>query len=155
MQFNMNLPGLESVIVTTDGGARGEFLLTCRVTYYKAPMSCCGERTSRIHDYRIQKVQHLKVFKRTSYLFYRKRKYVCSCGKRFAENNQVVDRYQRHSKEWNQALGLCVIKGKNFKDTASQFRTSQTTAIRRFNQISAVSLEEVDTLPPVNAKRKF
>ncbi len=93
----------------------------------------------------------MKVFERTTYLFYRKRRYACSCGKRFAEANPMVDRYQRHSREWNQALGLRVIQGMNFKDTAAQFRTSQATAIRRFDQVATPELQEVEELPEVIA----
>ncbi|WP_090851207.1 ISL3 family transposase [Paraliobacillus sp. PM-2] len=151
MQFNMKLPGLESVIVTKMEELEGNFYLHVKLPVRKHRCPACGKRTSRIHDYRIQKVQHLKLFERTSYLFYRKRRYVCSCGKRFPEKNHVVERYQRHSIEWNQALGLRVIQGKNFKDTAGQFRTSQATAIRRFDQLAAARLKEVDTLPPVIA----
>ncbi|TYS78593.1 transposase [Rossellomorea aquimaris] len=81
-------------------------------------------------------MQHLELFERTSYLFYRRRRYRCDCGKRFSEDNRFVQRYQRHTIEWNQALGLRVIQGKNFKDTADQFRTSQATVIRRFDHIS-------------------
>ncbi|MBM7684276.1 transposase [Pullulanibacillus pueri] len=151
MQFNMNLPGLEDVKITKTEEINGSFYLYIEVPRKKHKCPVCGERTNKVHDYRTQKVQHLKVFERTSYLFYRKRRYVCSCGKRFLENNRVVDRYQRHSIEWNQALGLRVVKGKNFKDTAVQFRTSQTTAIRRFDQISAGTLKEVSELPSVIA----
>lgn len=151
MQFTMKLPGLESVMITKMEEREGNFYLHVKLPITKQRCPACGERTRRVHDYRIQKVQHLKIFERTSYLFYRKRRYVCSCGKRFPENNQLVDRYQRHSKEWNQALGLRVIQGKNFKDTAGQFRTSQATAIRRFDQLAAPRLKEVDTLPRVIA----
>jgi len=69
----------------------------------------------------------------------------------FTEKNKVVERYQRHTIEWNQALGLRVIQGKNFKDTAAQFRSSQTTAIRRFDHISSGYLKEVKELPKVIA----
>ncbi|WP_079708295.1 ISL3 family transposase [Paraliobacillus ryukyuensis] len=151
MQFNMKLPGLESVIVTKMEELEGNFHLHVKLPVKKHCCPACGENTSRIHDYRIQKVQHLKIFERTAYLFYKKRRYVCSCGKRFPEKNHVVERYQRHSIEWNQALGLRVIQGKNFKDTAGQFRTSQATAIRRFDHLGATRLKEVDTLPSVIA----
>ncbi|NGP46942.1 transposase, partial [Bacillaceae bacterium SIJ1] len=106
---------------------------------------------TRVHDYRIQKVQHLKVFERTTEMFYRKRRYACACGKRFAEKNTFVERYQRHTKEWNQALGIRAVTGKNFVDTAAQFRTSPTTVARRFDAISAPALQEVEELPEVIA----
>ncbi len=151
MHFNMVLPGLEGVKVTRAEEVEGVFHLHVEIPRRHHRCPSCNKRTNRVHDYRLQKVQHLKVYERTSFLFYRKRRYVCVCGKRFFENNTLVDRYQRHTREWNQALGLRIIQGKNFKDTAAQFHTSQTTAIRRFDQIAAPALKEVEELPSVIA----
>lgn len=151
MHFNMILPGLEDVMILKAEEVDGAYHIHIKLPRKKQRCPVCGERTNRVHDYRVQKVQHLKVFERTSYLFYHKRRYVCSCGKRFAEKNRIVERYQRHSIEWNQALGLRVIHGKNFKDTAAQFRTSQTTVIRRFDRISSIHLKEFEELPKVIA----
>lgn len=151
MYFNMNLPGLEDVRVVRMEEVGEAFHIYVDMPRKAQRCPSCDNRTNRVHDYRTQKVQHLKVFERTSYLFYRKRRYVCPCGKRFAENNRIVQRYQRHSLEWNQALGLRVIQGKNFKDTALQFRTSPTTVIRRFDQLSVPTLKEVKSLPKVIA----
>lgn len=151
MYFNMSLPGLEELGISKMEEVEGALHLHVHIPKRSHRCPACGERTKRVHDYRIQKVQHLKMFERTTYLFYRKRRYVCSCGKRFAEKNGVVERYQRHSIEWNQALGLRVIQGKNFKDTAAQFRTSQTTAIRRFDKISSTYLQETERLSEVIA----
>ncbi|MGP4078262.1 ISL3 family transposase, partial [Halobacillus sp. K22] len=129
----------------------GNFHLHVELPRKKHRCMDCGEWTDRIHDYRTQKIQHLKMFERTTSIFYRKRRYRCMCGKRFFENNDLVERYQRHSKEWNQALGLRVIQGKNFKDTADLFRTSPTTVMRRFDELAMPMLEKVETLPPVIA----
>jgi transposase len=147
----MILPGLEDVKVTRTEMMDEEFHIHLEFPRRRHRCPLCNGHTNRIHDYRLQKVKHLKLFERITYLFYRKRRYVCSCGKRFAEDNRLVDRYQRHSREWNQALGLRVIRGKNFKDTASLFHTSQTTAIRRFDRIAAPTLNEVKELPRVIA----
>jgi transposase len=151
MHFNMILPGLEEVRVLKAEELGGAFHLHIELPKRKHKCPSCKKWTFRVHDYRLQKVQHLKIFERTAYLFYRKRRYSCPCGKRFAENNKFVQRYQRHTVEWNQALGLRVIQGKNFKDTPRQFRTSQATVIRRFDYISASRLKEVEKLPPVIA----
>jgi transposase len=151
MHFNMILPGLEEVKVLRAEELGEAFHLHIELPKRKHQCPSCKKWTSKVHDYRLQKVQHLKVFERTAYLFYRKRRYSCPCGKRFAEDNKFVQRYQRHTVEWNQALGLRVIQGKNFKDTARQFRTSQATVIRRFDHISASRLKEVEKLPPVIA----
>lgn len=151
MHFNMILPGLEDVKVTQMEERAGVFRIYVEIPKHVHKCPQCGETTSNVHDYRIQKVQHLKLFERSTYLYYRKRRYACVCGKRFAEFNPIVERYQRHTKEWNQALGLRVIQGMNFKDTAAQFRTSQTTAMRRFDKVSAPMLKKLDKLPEVIA----
>lgn len=151
MYFITNFPGLEEMIITKTETVEDSFHI--HVEMKRTPHRCpvCGERTTRVHDYRVQKIKHLKMFERISYLFYRKRRYICPCGKRFPEKTRVVERYQRHSAEWNQALGLRVVQGKNFKDTALQFHTSPSTAIRRFDSISAPMLKEVKQLPEVIA----
>lgn len=155
MHFNMKLPGLEEVELKDMKEIEGKMVLHIELPKKAQRCPSCRERTTRVHDYRTQKIQHLKVFERTSYLLYRKRRYVCSCGKRFYEHTKVVERYQRHSKEWNQALGLRVIQGKNFKDTAAQFRTSSHTVMRRFDAISSPMLQEVETLPKVIAMDEY
>lgn len=151
MHFTMNFPGLEEATVTKSEMVEGALHLHLQIE--RKPHRCprCEERTSRVHDYRIQKIQHLKMWERPTVLFYRRRRYACTCGKRFSEQMRLVERYQRHSVEWNQALGLRVIQGKNFTDSAKQFHTSPTTVMRRFDRISAPLLEEVEELPEVIA----
>ncbi|MED4081789.1 ISL3 family transposase, partial [Halalkalibacterium halodurans] len=53
-----------------------EGFIAFHVEMPRTPHRCssCGER---ILDYRIQKVQHLKLFERWVYRFYRKRRYAC------------------------------------------------------------------------------
>ena len=56
---------------------------------------CCGKGTNKIHDYRYQRVKELSAFEKKVVLILRKRRYVCSCGKRFAEPNTFLAKYQR------------------------------------------------------------
>ncbi|AOM83892.1 Transposase for insertion sequence element IS1001 [Salisediminibacterium beveridgei] len=149
--FNMNFPGLEEAIVTKTAIVDGEVHIHIEMEREPHRCPCCSEWTSKVHDYRVQKVQHLKMWERPTVLFYRRRRYVCRYGKRFSEQIKLVERYQRHTLEWNQALGLRVIQGKNFTDTARQFHTSPTTVMRRFDQIAAPMLSEVKELPSVIA----
>ncbi len=122
----------------------------------RKPHQCpdCRKLTQKVHDYRLQKIQHTQVFGRNTLLFYRKRRYICEdrqCRKRFYEDNSVVERYQRQSIEYNQALSIELIHGKNFKDVADRFMTSPTTVMRRFDQISSSKLKEATELPKVIA----
>lgn len=47
---------------------------------------CCGAKTKRIHDYRLQEVQDIPLQGKQVILVLRKRRYLCpSCRKRFTE----------------------------------------------------------------------
>ncbi len=59
----------------------------------------CGEKTKKVHDYRIRKIGHLPLWGSLTVRMYKGRLYRCSCGKRFAEKAPFVERYQRCSKE--------------------------------------------------------
>lgn len=46
----------------------------------------CGQPTTYIHDYRIQKIRDIPFQGKETFLLLRKRRYVCkACGKRFFE----------------------------------------------------------------------
>ncbi|WP_161625305.1 transposase family protein, partial [Pontibacillus halophilus] len=72
---NIPIPGLQSVIIKKSEEIGGDFHLYVEVPKKSHKCKSCGEWTQRIHDYRTQKIQHLKLFERTTYLFYRKRRY--------------------------------------------------------------------------------
>ena len=59
----------------------------------------CGQITKKIHDYRLQTIKDLPFQLKHCYLILRKRRYCCSCGKRFYENYSFLPRYfQRTSR---------------------------------------------------------
>ena len=151
MNCIISLPGFEEITITKAEMIEGCYHLhmECEKKNHTCPE--CGNQTQRVHDYRLQKVQHLKLFERQSVVFYRKRRYVCPCGKRFYETNGFVQRYQRQSVEWNQALNLRVVKGKTFKETGLLFFTSSSTVMRRFDTLASTQLQEVEELPRVIA----
>lgn len=155
MNSNINLPGLEDTIITKTEIRDGQFVIHFEMPI--KPHSCpkCGRETERVHDYRITKVKHLKVLERITTLFYRKRRYVCECGKRFSEVNTVVEPYQRFSNEWNQMAQIRAVKGKTFKETAIQYGTSVSTIIRRFDRIVPKTLKEKQSLPSAIAIDEF
>ncbi|MFB4170156.1 ISL3 family transposase [Virgibacillus sp. JSM 102003] len=152
MNSNISLPGLEAFIITKSFELEGTHQL--HVELEREPHACpdCGELTNKVHDYRMQKIKHTKLFCREVVIFYRKRRYGCGeCGKRFYENNPLVNRYQRQSQEFNQALGVELIHGKSFKDVAARFGTSPTTVMRRFDEVCGSMLEETRELPEIIA----
>lgn len=154
MNSNISYPGLEEFIITDSREVNGVFQL--HVELERKPHKCpiCDKETDMIHDYRTQKVKHTKIFARNTTVFYRKRRYRCinkDCGKRFYEDNTLVERYQRQSQELKQAMAVDLIHGKNFKDVAVRFNTSPTTVMRRFDTISSSMLQETKQLPQVIA----
>jgi len=151
MNHTMNFPGLKEAVITKVEEV-GE-VIRLYVEMERRPHHCpkCQQVTTRIHDYRVQKIQHLKWFERKTQLFYKRRRYVCACGNRFSENNPFVERYQRTSIEWNQAVSIRAIKGKTFKETAEVYGSSATTIVRRFDKISRSEIKPVEALPTVIA----
>lgn len=147
----MNIPGLKDVLVKSVEQADEVVRIYVEVERRVHRCPQCNTRTSRVHDYRIQRIHHLKWFERTTHLIYRRRRYTCQCGKRFSEKNTIVKRYQRTSIEWNQAVVIRAIKGKTFKETSEIYGTSATTIVRRFDQISKNEIHKVEQLPPVIA----
>lgn len=65
----------------------------------------CASLTSKIHDYRLQKINHGICYKKPIYLLFRKRRYSCSaCNKSFYEQNSIVAKYQRISNRIQQMI---------------------------------------------------
>lgn len=154
MNSNISYPGLEEFIITNTFEENGVFKLHLELE--RKPHKCpeCGIITNSVHDYRSQKIKHIKIFGRETLLFYRKRRYKCTnseCNKRFYEDNSLVERYQRQSIEFKQAIAIDLINGKNFKDVAVRFNISPTTVMRRFDTITSSMLQETKQLPKVIA----
>lgn len=154
MNFNISFPGLEEFRIKKTIENGGVFQLHVELDAKPHRCPACNALTQKVHDYRTQKIQHSKLFMRETLLFYRKRRYKCEhpqCKRRFYENNSLVERYQRQSKELKQAIALELIHGKNFKAIASRFNTSATTVMRRFDEVGSSFLEETRELPSVIA----
>ena len=57
----------------------------------------CGKKTTRIHDYRYQNIKDLALQEKATYLVLRKRRYACSCGKRFYEHYSFLPKYHQRT----------------------------------------------------------
>jgi transposase len=155
MHSTIILPGFEETIIRKTEVRDGQYFIHFEMPVKPHVCPSCGTETERVHDYRITKLKHVKIMERMTILFYRKRRYVCVCGKRFAEQNPVVTRYQRYSKEWNQMAQVRAVKGKTFKETALQYGTSVSTIIRCFDRMIPQTIKEKPSLPSVIAIDEF
>lgn len=147
MNFIMNIPGLKGVTIHKVEEIEERIALYVSIPKKEHQCPNCKKMTSKVHDYRIQKIKHLKWFERLTILFYKRRRYVCECGKRFSEKSPFVDKYQRYSKEWNQVVGIRSVKAKTFKEAAEVLGTSSSTVIRRFKKLIKEQLNEGVHLP--------
>lgn len=155
MNSNIVLPGFEETIITKTELRDEQYIIHFEMPLKTHTCPQCGNETNRVHDYRITKIKHLKMAERMTILFYRKRRYVCICGKRFAEKSPVVERYQRFTKEWNQMAQIRAVKAKSFTEIANQYGTSVSTIVRRFDRIIPKTLEEKQSLPSAIAIDEF
>ena len=64
MNFTMKLPGLEEVLVQKMETISEEVRLHVEMPVKTNCCPSCQTKTRKIHDYRIQKIKHLKVFER-------------------------------------------------------------------------------------------
>ena len=147
MNFNMVLPGLKGVNVEEIVEQENRMLVYISMPVKEHSCPACGEKTTKVHDYRLRKIGHLSFWGRLTILMYKCRRYRCTCGKRFAENAPFVERYQRFSKEANQAMVLQYVKSKTFKDAATILGTSISTILRRFMKQAKAALPEGFRLP--------
>ena len=89
-----------------------EVYIETKPKLHKCPS--CHYYTKHIHDYRIQKIQHVLVGSIQSYLYLNKRRYVCPhCNKRFYEDYSFIQ--------------------KNFKTIANDNKISAPTVVRFLN----------------------
>ncbi|MEK9199595.1 ISL3 family transposase [Ureibacillus sp. FSL E2-3493] len=147
MNFNMHLPGLKGVNLEEIVEQENRILVYISIPIKEHICPACGEKTSKVHDYRMRKIGHLPMWGRSTQLMYKCRRYRCICGKRFAEKAPFVERYQRFSKETNQAMIIQSVKSKTFKDAAMILGTSISTILRRFNKQAKAALPEGFRLP--------
>lgn len=97
---------------------------------------CCGNKTDTIHDYRQQVVKDISCFGKKTLLIINKRRYLCSCGKRFFEDNSFLPKYYRMT---SRLISFVLENLKNthsFKSTAKLANLSVSTVIRIFDKIN-------------------
>lgn len=91
----------------------------------------CHCYTKRVHDYRTQKIQHISIGYVTSYLFLKKRRYICNhCGKKFYETYDFLQKYFRKSNTVFHNVERDLKKLKNFKTIAIDNHISIPTVVR-------------------------
>ena len=92
--YTAKLLNLEDVIITEVENISEELHIYIELPRKEHRCPACGSVTDRVHDYRMQTIKDVPLA-RSTFLHLRKRRYRCSCGKRFFENNTFLPRYYR------------------------------------------------------------
>lgn len=91
----------------------------------------CHYYTKHVHDYRNQKIQHINIGQVVSYLYLKKRRYICHhCGKKFYEKYDFLQKYFRKSNLVFENVCNDLKKLKNFKTIAEDNHICIPTVIR-------------------------
>ena len=93
--FTEKLLGLKDVTIKNieDNEGNTEIYLEKPVKPHTCP--ACGEGTSKVHDYRNQRIKDIPAFGKKTVLVLHKRRYQCACGKCFYEKVDFLPRYRR------------------------------------------------------------
>lgn len=95
----------------------------------------CGKETSRIHDYRTQRIKDLPFQFKHCYLILKKRRYRCTCGKRFSESYSFLPRYNQRTTRLTHAIALNLDKLESVCSIAKRSNVSTATVHRILSTI--------------------
>ena len=148
--YTAELLNLEDVIITNVENISDQLHIYMELPRTKHICPACGAVTDRIHDYRMQTVKDIPLA-RDTFLHLRKRRYRCSCGKRFFEKNPFLPRYYRVTSRLVARIIQEFKKIVPATEIGSRFNVSAVTAMRYFNCFN----QRVRELPEVLSLDEF
>ena len=129
------LTGLQGIIINNIESNEKEVHIHCELE--RKPHKCpnCGCVTDCVHDYRVQVIKDIPSFGKFVYIHLRKRRYRCKCGKRFAEDNNFLAKYQRYTTRFIIYIIELLRNTTSFTQIARENNTSVTKVMRIFDMI--------------------
>ncbi len=134
--FTEKLIGLQDIEIEKIEETDNSIHLFCHLKLKPHKCPCCGELTDKIHDYREQVIKDIPAFGKFFYIHLRKKRYRCSCGKRFFEENSFLPKYHRMT---NRLCAYIIDKLRceaSFTRVAKEVNLSVSTVIRIFDFVS-------------------
>lgn len=124
------------------------------VTTAKKTITCpvCGNHTSKVHDYRNQTLKDLPISGKQALVILKKRRYACSCGKRFYEPYTFLPKYQRKTNRVSAMICNQMAKSIPIITIAKDLGLSPTTVSRTFD---FVSYPKITRMPKVLSIDEF
>ena len=123
---------LKDVIITNVENVSEQLHIYVELPRRKHICPVCGAVTDCVHDYRMQVVKDTPLARNT-FLHLRKRRYRCSCGKRFFEKNTFLPRYYRVTSRLFAEIIFAFKKVVSAKEIGCRYNVSGVTAMRYFN----------------------
>ena len=148
--YTAELLNLEDVIITNVENISDQLHVYVELPRREHICPACGAATDLVHDYRMQIVKDVPLA-RDTFLHLRKRRYRCSCGKRFFEKNPFLPRYYRVTSRLVAQIIQEFRKIIPATEIGSHFNVSAVTAMRYFNCFN----QKVKELPEVLSLDEF
>ena len=134
--FNENLLGLQDVSIEKIEEIDNCIHIYCKLSRKNQKCPHCCATTDKIHDYREQIIKDIPAFGKLIYIHLKKRRYRCSCGKRFQEKNTFLPKYHRMTNRLCAYIISKLADVRSFTDVAKEVNLSVTTVIRVFDLVS-------------------
>ena len=148
--FTEKLTGLQGLSIEKVEENHNTIHIHCKLERKKHKCPCCGKLTNTIHDYREQVIKDIPAFGKYVFIHIKKRRYRCTCGKRFAEKNKFLPRYHRMTNRLSAYIIDKLRDAVTYTSVAREMNLSVNTIIRVFSVVdyghknlpSALSIDE-------------
>lgn len=110
-----------------------DFSITLHIETIKKEQHCpcCGNITSKVHDYRLQTIKDAPIQFKNTFIRLRKRRYKCTnCGKQFFEDLSFLPRYYRMTNKLSAWICKQFSTTNSIKQIASAANVSSNTVFR-------------------------
>ena len=134
--FTEKIIGLQDLEIENVEKTHDSIHIYCHLNRKPHKCPCCGAHTSTIHDYRTQVIKDISIFGKLCFIHLKKRRYRCSCGKRFAEKNSFLPRYHRMTNRLSAYVIDKLRSEFSFSSVAREVNLSTSTVIRIFDLVS-------------------
>lgn len=129
--FIRNLLDLKGIIVKKVRYKKNFVKIHIEMPVKEQTCPCCKSKTTKIKDYRYQLIKDLPIRFKTTYLFYRKRRYVCKkCGKTFYEKVNFLAKRGRKTTRVTQFIVEKLRSNESMKGIAKDANVSSSTVAR-------------------------
>ena len=148
--FTEKLTGLQGLSIEKVEENQNTIHIHCKLERKKHKCPCCGKLTNTIHDYREQVIKDIPAFGKYVFIHIKKKRYRCTCGKRFAEKNKFLPRYHRMTNRLSAYIIDKLRDAVTYTSVAREMNLSVNTVIRVFGVVdyghknlpSALSIDE-------------